>query len=177
MTSLPSRLTPRRGSALVRLFLSLLAVSLVVALAPARPAAAEPTAGRVTAPRLLARATLSADYLAPGPRSGAQATPANGRTGPFNGQVIPGFSAAVSNSDGTFWAMPDSIGSSLDVSSRALMILVAVEVSGCGRCGWCGVFGRVWSPALWSPVLRGPWSWGRLVPGFRGCGVGSSRGR
>ncbi len=108
MTSLPSRLTPRRGSALVLLFLSLLAVSLVVALAPARPAAAEPTAGRVTAPRLLARATLSADYLAPGPRSGAQATPANGRTGPFNGQVIPGFSAAVSNSDGTFWAMPDN---------------------------------------------------------------------
>ena len=108
MTSLPSRLTPRRGSALVRLFLLLLAVSLVVALAPARPAAAEPTAGRVTAPRLLARATLSADYLAPGPRSGAQATPANERTGPFDGQVIPGFSAAISNSDGTFWAMPDN---------------------------------------------------------------------
>ncbi len=59
-------------------------------------------------PRLLARATLSADYLAPGPRSGAMATPANGRTGPFNGQVIPGFSAAVANGDGTFWAMPDN---------------------------------------------------------------------
>ena len=56
----------------------------------------------------MARATLSADYLAPGPESGALATPANGRTGPFNGQVIPGFSAAVDNGNGTFWAMPDN---------------------------------------------------------------------
>jgi len=62
----------------------------------------------VQTPRLVARATLSADYLAPGPRSGAKATPANGRTGPFNGQVIPGFSAAVDNGNGTFWAMPDN---------------------------------------------------------------------
>ncbi len=65
-------------------------------------------AERVVTPRLVSRATLSADYLAPGPRSGALATPANGRTGPFNGQVIPGFSAAVANRDGTFWAMPDN---------------------------------------------------------------------
>ncbi len=57
---------------------------------------------------LVARATLSADYHAPGPPSGALATPANGRTGPFPGQVIPGFSAAVANGDGTFWALPDN---------------------------------------------------------------------
>ena len=39
----------------------------------------------------------------PGPPSGALATPANGRTGPFPGQVIPGFSGIVDNGDGTFW--------------------------------------------------------------------------
>ncbi len=84
---------------------------LATTLGPAGPAAAEPRTapgGQVSAPRLLARATLSADQLAPGPPSGAQATPANGRTGPFAGQVIPGFSAAVANGDGTFWAMPDN---------------------------------------------------------------------
>ncbi len=59
-------------------------------------------------PVLVARATLSADHLEEGPQSGAQATPANGRTGPFGGQVIPGFSAMVDNRDGTFWAMPDN---------------------------------------------------------------------
>jgi glycerophosphoryl diester phosphodiesterase len=62
----------------------------------------------VPTPRLVARATLSADHLAPGPQSGALATPANGRAGPFGGQVIPGFSAAVDNGNGTFWAMPDN---------------------------------------------------------------------
>jgi hypothetical protein len=58
--------------------------------------------------RLLARAVLSADFQAPGPPSGALATPANGRQGPFAGQVVPGFSAAVDNRDGTFWAQPDN---------------------------------------------------------------------
>jgi glycerophosphoryl diester phosphodiesterase len=64
--------------------------------------------GRDRPPTLLARATLSADFIAPGPPSGALATPANGRTGPFPGQVIPGFSGVVDNGDGTFWAMPDN---------------------------------------------------------------------
>lgn len=59
-------------------------------------------------PTLVQRATLSADHLAPGPPSGALASPANGRTGPFPGQVIPGFSAMIDNGDGTFWAMPDN---------------------------------------------------------------------
>jgi glycerophosphoryl diester phosphodiesterase len=62
----------------------------------------------VLVPTLTARATLSADYSAPGPDSGALATPANGRRGPFPGQVIPGFSGAVHNRDGTYWAMPDN---------------------------------------------------------------------
>ncbi|RZS68547.1 glycerophosphoryl diester phosphodiesterase [Agromyces ramosus] len=59
-------------------------------------------------PTLVARATLSADHLEPGPASGALASPANGRTGPWAGQVIPGFSAAIDNGDGTFWAQPDN---------------------------------------------------------------------
>ncbi|KQV73578.1 hypothetical protein ASC61_00270 [Aeromicrobium sp. Root344] len=61
-----------------------------------------------SSPRLLARSLLSADDLEPGPPSGALATPANGRQGPFAGQVIPGFSAALANGDGTFWAQPDN---------------------------------------------------------------------
>ena len=93
-----------------------LALAMLATLIPTQPAAAQPgdravgpeTRQRVTAPRLVARATLSADYLAPGPPSGRDATPANGRTGPFAGQVIPGFSAAVANRRGTFWAMPDN---------------------------------------------------------------------
>ncbi|WP_454044440.1 esterase-like activity of phytase family protein [Cellulosimicrobium sp. Marseille-Q8652] len=61
-----------------------------------------------TVPTLVARATLSADHLEEGPPSGALVTPANGRQGPFAGQVIPGFSATVDNGDGTFWAQPDN---------------------------------------------------------------------
>ena len=82
----------------------------------AAPSAVAPTssvgitavrAGVVT-PTLVQRATLSADFRAPGPPSGAKVTPANGRTGPFPGQVIPGFSGVVANGDGTFWGLPDN---------------------------------------------------------------------
>lgn len=64
--------------------------------------------GGVVVPTLVARATLSADHLEEGPPSGALVTPANGRQGPFDGQVIPGFSAMIDNGDGTFWAQPDN---------------------------------------------------------------------
>ncbi|WP_454853219.1 esterase-like activity of phytase family protein [Promicromonospora soli] len=64
--------------------------------------------GTHLAATLAGRATLSADYLAEGPPSGAAVTPANGRQGPWDGQVIPGFSAMVDNHDGTFWAQPDN---------------------------------------------------------------------
>jgi glycerophosphoryl diester phosphodiesterase len=94
------------------------AASLAAALLPAT-ASASPTAPTAhgasprhstatVVPTLDARATLSADHLADGPASGALATPANGRTGPFAGQVIPGFSAMLENGDGTFWAQPDN---------------------------------------------------------------------
>ena len=59
-------------------------------------------------PTLVARATYEADALQPGPPSGAAITPANGVSGPFPGQVVPGFSAVVDNGGGTFWAMPDN---------------------------------------------------------------------
>ncbi|GII99575.1 hypothetical protein Slu03_19530 [Sediminihabitans luteus] len=80
---------------------------------PAAPSAAAPSAGHdrprtVVVPTLAARATLSADYSAPGPDSGALATPGNGRTGPFEGQVVPGFSAMVEDAHGSFWALPDN---------------------------------------------------------------------
>ncbi|MDQ0892487.1 esterase-like activity of phytase family protein [Agromyces ramosus] len=63
---------------------------------------------KIVEPTLVARATLSADHLEAGPASGALASAANGRTGPFPGQVVPGFSAMIDNGDGTFWAQPDN---------------------------------------------------------------------
>lgn len=90
----------------------LLAGGLAAALLVQVPADAGPAHDRhgppPTRPVLEARATLDADAIQPGPPSGAQATPANGRTGPFPGQVIPGFSAVVDRGDGTFWAQPDN---------------------------------------------------------------------
>lgn len=83
----------------------------VVAVVASSPVAASAGADhdrKDRGPRLVARALLSADHQAPGPPSGALATPANGRQGPFPGQVIPGFSAAIDNHDGTFWAQPDN---------------------------------------------------------------------
>ncbi|GAA4692464.1 glycerophosphoryl diester phosphodiesterase [Promicromonospora umidemergens] len=64
--------------------------------------------GSHLAATLAGRATLSADHLAEGPPSGAAASPGNGRQGPWDGQVIPGFSAMIDNHDGTFWAQPDN---------------------------------------------------------------------
>ncbi|CUR59687.1 Glycerophosphoryl diester phosphodiesterase [metagenome] len=91
----------------------------------------------VEVPTLVGRATIDADHLAPGPPSGAQMTPANGRTGPFPGQVIPGFSAMLDNGDGTFWAMPDNgfgaKGNSADFLLR--MYLVRPDFEGLGGDG------------------------------------------
>src|SRR4051812_43076538 len=86
--------------------------------------------GRGQPPTMVARATLSADFIAPGPPSGAAATPANGRTGPFRGQVIPGFSGVVDNGDGTFWAMPDNVFGTKANSADFLLRLYRV------RPGW-----------------------------------------
>jgi glycerophosphoryl diester phosphodiesterase len=75
---------------------------------PNRPHRQEHGRATTVRPVLVARATLDADTIQPGPPSGALAAPANGRTGPFAGQVVPGFSAVVDRGDGTFWAQPDN---------------------------------------------------------------------
>lgn len=115
MTTLPQQ--RRRHSPPAALIALSAAASLIAALLPAAASASTTATGHGTAPRhggqtvvptLEARATLSADFLAEGPASGALVTPANGRTGPFDGQVIPGFSAMLDNGDGTFWAQPDN---------------------------------------------------------------------
>ncbi|GAA1873604.1 esterase-like activity of phytase family protein [Myceligenerans crystallogenes] len=108
------------------------ATALVVPLA--LPATAQNATGRPDGgPRatyldatLAGRATLSADYLAEGPASGAAASAANGRQGPWDGQVIPGFSAMLDNGDGTFWAQPDNgfgaKGNSADFLLRSYLV-------------------------------------------------------
>ena len=83
------------------------AVTMTVAIVPA-VADADGGGRRFDGPTLVARATLDADFQAPGPPSGKDATPANGRTTPFPRQVIPGFSGMIDNGDGTFTAMPDN---------------------------------------------------------------------
>lgn len=84
-------------------------------------------------PTLVARATLSADFLAEGPASGALASAANGRQGPWDGQVIPGFSAVIENGDGTFWAQPDngfgSKGNSADFLLRNYLVRPAWQTA------------------------------------------------
>lgn len=76
----------------------------------ADPAAAAVDLGAVdpTTVRLDARAALSADFLADDIPTGAFVTPNNGREGPFDGHIIPGFSGVVDAGDGTFWALPDN---------------------------------------------------------------------
>lgn len=77
--------------------------------------------GTHLAATLAGRATLPADYLADGPPSGAAASPGNGRQGPWDGQVVPGFSAMIDNHDGTFWAQPDNGFGAKDNSADFLL--------------------------------------------------------
>src|SRR5215213_7822724 len=106
---------PRVRTALATTVVAGLAAAILVPVSPATAsddagAAAGERAGPRTKviPTLVAHATYDADALQPGPPSGAAITPANGVSGPFPGQVLPGFSAFVENRDGTFWAMPDN---------------------------------------------------------------------
>lgn len=83
---------------------------------------------RVITPTLTKRATLSADYQAEGPPSGAAVSVAvNGRKGPFPGQVVPGFSGMIDNGDGTFWALPDNGFGRKDNSADFLLRLYLVK--------------------------------------------------
>ncbi|MHC3000125.1 esterase-like activity of phytase family protein [Microbacterium sp. HJ5] len=132
-----------RSRALPRVVaLTVAAVAAASVLTPAAALAAPdraPSASgivKTVAPTLVARATLSADHLEEGPPSGALASSANGRTGPWDGQVIPGFSAAIDNGDGTFWAQPDngfgSKGNSADFLLRNYLVRPAWETAAGG---------------------------------------------
>lgn len=125
--------TPAKSAPLVRTVAAGTAATFLLAAAltaTAGPAAGDrPGPGRHhhhEVPVLEGRATLSADFLADGPPSGADAAAANGRQGPWDGQVIPGFSAMVDNGDGTFWAQPDngfgSQGNSADFLLRNYLV-------------------------------------------------------
>lgn len=124
MSFITSRATQWVGLALTATLLSPLPAPAAPAAHAARPAASHQE--RFVQPTLVARATLSADFIATGPPSGTLSTPANGRTGPFPGQVIPGFSAMIENGDGTFWAQPDNgfgtLGNSADFLLRLYKI-------------------------------------------------------
>ncbi|MFD2026016.1 esterase-like activity of phytase family protein [Promicromonospora aerolata] len=108
--STPMRTRASRVVAVAAAVSLLLPAAAAVAAGPQhRPGpGSEHRGGSHVAATLAGRATLSADYLAEGPPSGAAASPGNGRQGPWAGQVIPGFSAMVDNHDGTFWAQPDN---------------------------------------------------------------------
>ena len=123
------------------------ATSLLLGAALVVPAQAVPPddpadAGRlVVLPRLVARATMPADELAPRPRSRrfGRRRSADARTSSSDGQIIPGFSAAVANGDGTFWAMPDNDvdtqASSSDILLRIYLIRPRWERAGGGTGG------------------------------------------
>ncbi|MEL4356317.1 MULTISPECIES: esterase-like activity of phytase family protein [unclassified Luteococcus] len=90
------------------LVLPLTAVAPVQAAPADKPAPKAVKTTKTVVPTLDARASLSADYVAKGPESGAKVTPANGRKGPFPGQVIPGFSAMAEIGNGSYWGLPDN---------------------------------------------------------------------
>jgi hypothetical protein len=64
--------------------------------------------GETQEPTLVGLAMLPADHFVTGPASGQLIDPANGRTPPFDGQPVQGFSALIENGDGSFLALPDN---------------------------------------------------------------------
>jgi glycerophosphoryl diester phosphodiesterase len=71
-------------------------------------------------------ASLPADTFAPGPAAGAGIS-ANGRTGPFPGQPVQGFSGVQLAEPNTFWFMPDNGFGAKNNSSDFLLRLYQVE--------------------------------------------------
>lgn len=118
---MPRPTTGRRALAVGALSATLLAGTALAA--PSATAETEQQSVTVTGPRLTARATLGADHLERGPESGADLTPANGVTGPLDGQPIPGFSGAVAARGGGFWALPDN-GFGTKANSRDFLLRI-----------------------------------------------------
>ncbi|MBD2607018.1 esterase-like activity of phytase family protein [Scytonema hofmannii FACHB-248] len=73
-------------------------------------------------------ATLPADTFAPGPLSGALIS-ANGRTGPFPGQPIQGFSGVQFADENSFWFLPDNGYGAKTNSSDFLLRIYRVDPS------------------------------------------------
>ncbi len=71
-------------------------------------------------------ATLPADTFAPGPVSGVGIS-ANGRTGPFPGQPVQGFSGVQFADQNTFWFMPDNGYGAKTNSSDFLLRIYRVD--------------------------------------------------
>ena len=87
------------------------AVAVTTAALLAGLAVAPPTSAAERRPQLLARAVLPADTLGPGPVSGTAigAGPFNGRTPPFAGQPVQGFSALIEDGRrGRYLALSDN---------------------------------------------------------------------
>jgi glycerophosphoryl diester phosphodiesterase len=87
---------------------------------------------------LLARAVLPADTFLTGPQSGAQLSPVavNGRTPPFEGQPVQGFSAVIDAGGGNYWALSDNgfgaQDNSADFLLRAYLVRPNFETSSGG---------------------------------------------
>jgi glycerophosphoryl diester phosphodiesterase len=82
-------------------------------------------------------ASLAADTFAPGPQSGKFITgTTNGRSTPFNGQPVQGFSgvqfASASEGNGTFWFMPDNGYGAKDNSADFLLRIYQADPSFAG---------------------------------------------
>ena len=69
---------------------------------------------------------MSADFLVDDIPTGALSDPANGRTPPYAGHIVPGFSGIVANDDGSFWAMPDNGFGTIENSTDFLLRLYHV---------------------------------------------------
>ncbi len=78
-------------------------------------------------------ASLPADTFAPGPQSG-KGISGNGRTGPFPGQPVQGFSGVqfANATDGTFWFMPDNGYGGKDNSADFLLRIYQANPSFAG---------------------------------------------
>ncbi|BAU11228.1 hypothetical protein LEP3755_17210 [Leptolyngbya sp. NIES-3755] len=83
---------------------------------------------------LIGFASLAADSFAPGSNAGAGIS-ANGRTGPFKGQPLQGFSAVQFADRSSFWFLTDNGFGSKDNSSDFLLRLYRVEPSFRGQGG------------------------------------------
>ena len=109
--------------------------------------------------RLVGRAVLPADTFAPGPPSGAQlgTEPINGRTPPFPGQPVQGFSALLRGDHHELLAMPDNGYGRQDNSADYLLRVYRVRPdfeTARGGSGTVDVLGFV---GLHDPDGRVPW--------------------